>query len=114
MEQPERLFFEVAHNLQRAPLCDYLQHGYETRDLFEAALEKLVQRWHDRIGEQIDKRNDFLRLRFHDTPGGLPDEAWLPRYLLTSTEMPDYLVEPEKTEYDELEEELDRIFAFDP
>lgn len=100
------------HDLSRAPLRDHLMHGYETRREFEEALRGLVRRWEGRIGESIAERNEFHRLRFHDTPGGLPDEAWLPRYLLLPAAMPDYLVERENHVRDELEEELDRIFAY--
>ena len=63
------------------------------------------------VGESVGERNGFLRLRFHDTPGGLPDEAWIPRYLLLKADMPGHLVET--VERDETEEELDRIFGFD-
>ena len=113
MSQTERTFYAVTDDLNRAPLRDYMMHGYETRSKFETALRELAQRWHGRVGECVDERNGFLRLRFHDTPGGLPDEAWLPRYLLLPTAMPDYLAERENSVHDETEEELDRIFGFD-
>lgn len=107
----ERTFYVVTDDLSRAPLRDHMFNGYESRRGFEKALRELARRWHGRVGESVGERNGFLRLRFHDTPGGLPDEAWIPRYLLLKADMPGHLVET--VERDETEEELDRIFGFD-
>ena len=73
----------------------------------------LVARWRDRIGEAIDERHEFLLLRFHDTPGGVPDEAWLPRLVLKSVPVPDYMLEEESSSSDSINEELDKAFGFD-
>ena len=93
---------------EAAPLEDFLMHGYEERLDFLRAVRRLTDRWHDRVGEAIDERNGFLLLRFHDTPGGRPDEAWLPLYLLT-----DAGVMPEEPPRDELEDEITEAFGFD-
>lgn len=95
-----------------APLRDYMMHGYETRKEFVDALGHLVERWGERIGEQIDERNGFVKLRFHDTPGGYTDEAWLPLYLIDETEIPEYIVDMER-EPDPIEQELDHAFGID-
>lgn len=106
----ERQFYLVASNLRDAPIRNYMFHGYNNEDDFYDALHRLIDRWRGRIGESIGERHGFLLLRFHDTPGGKPDEAWLPRYLLKQTAMPEYLREEQK---DEAEIELDRAFGFD-
>lgn len=102
-------FFRVADSLDAAPLDDHLRHGYERRADFLHALRRLLNYWGGRVGERIDERNKFLRLRFHDTPGGLPDEAWLPLFLLSPAPIPDYM----QDDTDETEAELDRAFGFD-
>jgi len=104
-------FFLVATSLADVPLNGHLHHdyGYEERSEFAAALRRLIHYWGGRVGERCDERNKFLRLQFHDTPGGLPDKAWLPLLLLTPTAIPDYLQEEPQ---DETEKELDRIFGF--
>ena len=103
-------FFRVARTLDGLPLADYLHHGYETRDEFRTALRRLTDRWGGRIGEYVSERNKFLLLRFPDTPGGVPDEAWLPLYMLTPCERSPYAGKPER---DPDEEELNRAFGFD-
>lgn len=103
-------YFRVATTLDDAPLRDYLDNGYETRNDFSNALLRLLDRWAGRTGERIGERSKFLHLRFHDTPGGKPDEAWLPIYLLSSVPMPDNLRTYPK---DAMEEELDRAFGFE-
>lgn len=107
----ERKFYRVASDFRDAPLRDHHFHGFETMDEFEQALRRLVKRWKGRIGEAITERHDFILLRFHDTPGGKPDEEWLPRYLLKPSPMPEYMLD--KTAQDEMEKELDDIFGFD-
>ena len=104
-------YFEVADTLEKAPLNDHLKHGYETREEFVDALRRLLDRWSGRVGECVGDRNRFLHLRFHDTPGGVPDEAWLPIYLLTPVEQCDLIDEEEPPS--ELEMEVDRAFGFD-
>lgn len=94
-------YYRVDSNTDRVPLNDYLEHGYETRGEFLQSVESLVRRWggrkgecieercyHGRDGETIDQRLRQLHLRFHDTPGGLPDMAWLPLYLLSPVPAP--------------------------
>lgn len=93
-------YFRVAATLEDAPLKEYLYYGYETCSEFSTALRRLVDRWSGRVGESIDVRNKFLLIRFHDTPGGKPDEAWLPCFLLTPESISDQMDEP--TEEDEL------------
>ena len=107
------LFFRVASTISNAPLRDCLWHGYESRDDFKRGLRNLVGLWHDRVGECIEERNGFLRLRFHDTPGGVPDEEWLPSYLLHQVDPPPYITESRNSEEEELERELDEAFGFD-
>lgn len=107
--EEERKFYRVRNTIDGAPLRDHLLHGYETRRDFSDALRHLVEMWSGRVGECVAERHGFMRLRFHDTPGGRPDEEWLPPYLLDPAEMPDYL-KPDDTP--EIEKELDEIFAF--
>ena len=106
-------FFLVDKNYYRAPLDEHLQHGYEDRDMFVDALRKLTRRYGGRTGENIDNRNGFLKLRFYDNAGGGTEDAWLPLYLLTPTEMPAYLEPVTPSEDDEIIRELDEAFGFD-
>lgn len=99
-------FFLVGSSMDGLPLGDHLDHGYEERQDFVAALRRLIERWGGRIGERVGERNKFLQLRFHDTPGGRPDEVWLPLYMLKPVDKPRY-------QEDERDEELDLVFGFD-
>lgn len=110
MQEVTGKYYTVASDILRAPLQDYLMHGYETRLDFRAAVRRLIDLWKGRTGECIDERNGFRLLRFHDTPGGMPDEEWLPGYLLDPSEVPEYMV-PEPV--DEIERELDEAFGFE-
>lgn len=96
-------FYRVSGDMSRVPEGDYADHGYETRSDFREAVRALMRYWrgregeaveerwfHGKEGEAIDHRHRQLRIRFHDTPGGLPDEAWLPLYLLDPIPIPDY------------------------
>lgn len=108
----KRYFYRVVsdiHAIDRI-VRDHLFHGYEDRQDFSEALRRLIHRWGGRTGESISERNGFRLLRFHDTPGGRPDEEWIPGYLTEVTDMPDYLQEP--TEYDRIIAELDEAFGF--
>lgn len=105
------LFYRVTDTIEAAPLSQYREHGYESRDEFRDALRDIVQRWKGRVGECISRRHEFLQLRFHDTPGGRPDEAWIPDYLTESTEMPEWIREAIKP-VDPIERELDETFGF--
>lgn len=107
----ERKFYRVSNDPDDAPLRDYLEHGFESYRDFLNAVRRIVDLWHYRVGESVDERNGFRRLRFHDTPGGKPDEAWIPVYLLTETEIPGYMCE--QTPIDEIEEDIDKAFGFD-
>lgn len=111
----ENSFCRVNNNLDNAPLQDHLLHGYEYRQDFQLALQQLIDRWHDRIGEQIDERSGFIRLRFYDTPGGLPDEAWLPTYLLTPIAQAPrgQNAQSPRGPNDSLENEINLAFGFD-
>lgn len=102
-------FFQVDRNTDRAPMDDYVSHGYETRRDFREALRRLLDLWGGRTGEMVGHRHGFLRLKFRDIPFG-SEEGWLPLYLLTPVAIPDYLNQPEP---DPIEQELDRAFGFD-
>ena len=108
-----REYYRVVSDLSKAPVNDYLMNGYESRWDFHRALSRLVNRWHDRVGEAVDEKHGFLFLRFHDTPGGLPDEEWLPRYLLESVPAPDYMQQNSTDSSEEIKNELDKAFEFD-
>lgn len=104
--------YTVITTLRNAPLRDHLQHGYEFEDDFRHALRTLINRWRNRTGECIEERSGFLRLRFHDTPGGRPDEEWLPLYLLQEVTTPPYATETAADSHDD-DHELDQAFGFD-
>jgi len=119
-------FYRVMKNMDRVPLRDYMDHGYETRQDFCDAVRELISRWggregecfeerawHGKEGEAIDQRHRALHLRFHDTPGGLPDEAWLPLYLLEPIPTPPGLIPHEPTEEELLQQEIDEALGFD-
>lgn len=106
-------FFLVSTNSENAPLDKYMLHGYEERQPFKSALDKLVKRWGGRAGKNMEERNGFLRLRFYDNPGGITEDAWLPDYLLTPTSVPSYLVSHDPTQDEKTEAELDEAFGFD-
>lgn len=99
----------VMSDMSQAPLSDHLMHGYESRRDFCSALRKLIDRWHGRVGERIDERHGFLLLRFHDTPGGKPEEAWLPTYLLQLIDSQD---DSDSDSSDEITAELNSIYGF--
>lgn len=84
----ERRFYRVSRDPYDAPLRDFLLHGFSDRLSFLHAVRRLTERWHDRVGEKTGERNGFFLLRFHDTPGGKPDEDWIPEYLLKETDVP--------------------------
>ena len=104
-------YYRVSSDPYDAPLDDFLQHGYEERIMFFRGVLALVQRWHDRVGLCVGSRNGFFLLRFHDTPGGKPDEAWIPDYLLKPACMPEEasVQDPD----DGMTEEIDKAFGFD-
>lgn len=104
-------FYRVVTDLSEAPISDYLMHGYTSKWDFYHALFDLACRWENRIGECVEERHDFRRLRFHDTLGGRPDEEWFPKYILRPAPVPEYLRPPTPEEL--LEEELDRAFGFE-
>lgn len=96
-------FYRVSDDMSRVPIRDCFYHGYTTSKDFKEAIQALVNRWkgregeciekrcfHGKYGEPFDERNCQLLLRFHDTPGGSPDEAWLPLYILEAIPVPDY------------------------
>ena len=103
----------VASTPRNAPLHDHLQHGYEFEEDFRSALRKIISRWHDRVGECVGERSGFLRIRFHDTPGGNPDEEWLPTYLLQEVATPPYAGQPSDDSQPDKGHELNRAFGFD-
>lgn len=113
LEEASTGFFRVSDTIDGINLRDHSSHGYEDQADFRRALQQLVDRWGGRTGQYVGSRHDFLRLHFTDQPGG-GDEAWLPLYLLTAAEKPEYIVrrEREEAERDPWEEELDRAFGF--
>lgn len=119
-------FYRVSDDMSRLPIKDYLDHGYETKSDFYQAASDLVERWrgregecieerawHGKDGEAIDQRHRALRLRFHDTPGGYPDEAWIPLYLLEPILTPEYAIHRDPTLDELIDRELDEAFGFD-
>ena len=104
------LSFVVSDGIAGAPLSDFLMHGYESRQDFRDALRALVGLWKGRTGECVAERNGFLLLRFHDTPGGRPDEAWIPLYLLRQID--GVCRAGDDGERDETEAEIDAAFGF--
>ena len=109
----ERKFYRVIHDTWNIKLPDHLENGFEDRQEFRRAVSKIIERWHDRIGEAIDERHGFLLLRFYDTPGGVLDQDWLPPYLLRPVEAPEYITSDEPSSSEELTEELYRAYGFD-
>jgi len=109
-EPGEGPFFRVARNMDRAPLRDHLWWGYEEKSDFRLALRGLLDRWRCRVGECVGERHGLRLLRFHDTPGGRPDEAWLPEFLLEPAPRPDYFDVPAP---DPARRELEEAFGFD-
>lgn len=105
-------FYRVVNDIWGLRLPDPLEHGYETEQDFRQALRRLVGRWRGRVGEAVGERHGFFLLRFHDTPGGRPDEAWFPAYILQEVDAPDYM-SADQDETDEITKELDRIFGFE-
>lgn len=103
-------FYAVTEDLGRVPLRDHLWHGYEDKWDFYRALRGLARKWAGRVGECVDARHGFLLLRFHDTPGGMPDEEWFPEYLLREADAP---VPVDGGHADEAGEAIDRAFGFD-
>lgn len=105
----KREFYRVINDRWDLELPSHLEHGYEERREYRAAIRRLLEIWHGRIGESVCERSDHIRLRFYDTPGGMPDEAWLPRYLLTPVDPP----EEESDSSDGTGGELTKAFGFD-
>lgn len=105
-------FFRVSARASAGILDDHLHHGYEDRSVFAAAIARLTERWGGRVGQSVGERNRFLLLRFHDTPGGLPDEAWLPLFLLTPCPAPPYAPGRDPAPSESIRDELDEAFGF--
>ena len=104
-------YYTITTTMRNVPLREHLQHGFEFEDDFRRAIRELMERWRGRIGECVGEKNGFLVLRFHDTPGGIPDKARLPRYILEPCDAPPYAryKEPE----DEMQREIDEAFGFE-
>jgi hypothetical protein len=101
-------YYKMVNSLYDITVPDHLEYGYEFRRDFRHALWMLIDRWRGRTGECIGEKNGFRLLRFHDTPGGKPDEAWLPCCLLESADPP-----PADEHADEQAEEIMRAFGID-
>ena len=105
-------YYTVICNLFLIKLPNPLEYGYEYISDFSRALWRIIDTWKGRVGECIEERNGFRHLRFHDTPGGKPDEMWIPDCLLVEEEHPMYTAPEPEEEPDEFEAELDRILGF--
>ena len=108
----EHRFYRVTTDFYHLRVPDPHLHGYETEREFRRALQRLAGHWKGRVGERIGERNGFWLLRFHDTPGGRPDEAWLPTFLLLEVKEPPH-VNATAPAADESNSELDGVFGFD-
>lgn len=106
-------FYIVTSNMNDVPLRDHLLHGYESHDDFARSIRRLIGRWDGRIGECIGEKHGFLLLRFHDTPGGSPDEEWLPRYLLKPSENPGNRKDDEQKQGNDDKNEIENAFGFE-
>ena len=49
-------FYRVTDDIRRAPIRDYLDHGYETRQEFCDAVRELISRWGGREAECFEER----------------------------------------------------------
>ncbi len=103
-------FYEVVPDYDAAPVKQYREHGYDSKWDFYLALREIGERWKGRVGECVAERHEFRRLRFHDTPGGKPDEAWIPNYLMKPTEMPEWIREALKP-VDPIEQEIEEALG---
>lgn len=117
--------YRVITDLSRAPLRDYLFYGFESEREFRNAMLELLDLWGGRCGEAvserswmgsegevIDQRHRALRLRFHDTLGGCPDEAWLPLYLLDAADVTDGCRYHDPTSEELVNREIDEALGF--
>lgn len=106
-------FFRVCGDIRRVPLDDYYKYGCLSRREFYESTCCVIYKWGNREGECVEKclyhgenfdtfddRLTLLRLRFHDTPGCLPDEAWIPQYLADPIPIPEYAKWHTMTEYE--------------
>jgi hypothetical protein len=101
-------YYVVVNNVTQRLIDEHMMHGYADKWDFLKALRSILELWKGRVGECVEERYGFLCLRFHDTPGGKPDEAKIPIYLLEPTEAP-----PEEEREVEFTKELDEAFGFD-
>lgn len=106
-------YYKVISNLYTIRMPNPLEYGYEYQSDFRRALWRIIDLWKGRVGECIDERNSFFRLRFYDTPGGRFDESWIPCCILVEEEHPQYTAPEPEEEPDEFIKELDEIMGFD-
>ena len=109
----ERKFFRVIPHTWYLKLPDPQMNGYENETLFRQAVDKLVNLWGKRTGEAISERNGFYYIRFHDTPGGRFDEAWLPKYILEPVPAPEYVATIEENVVDDVTQQMNEAYGFD-
>ena len=68
--------------------------------------------FHGIDGVSTDNSLRLLRLRFHDTPGCRPDEAWIPLYLADPVPTPPYAQPRKLTRNEQLLEELQNFILW--
>lgn len=111
-EETNGKFYLVTTRISGIPLSEHLEHGYEDKWDFLHAVQALASRWKGRIGECVGERHDFYLLRFHDTPGGKPDEEWIPKYILQPVDRSECAGAGAVSPSEE-QRELDDAFSFD-
>ncbi len=102
--------FYLVKSVRDYRTADHLEHGYETECDYRRALRILQSRFAGRVGECVDEKHGFLRLRFTDTPDASPVYGWFPPILLAQTEPPE---QDENLRTETAKSPLDEIFGFD-
>ena len=92
---------------------DHLWQGYEKEWDYYAALKKQYDMWRGRVGVCIGKKAGMVRLRFYDTPGGKPDEAWLSAFMLKPVPATERSLADAPEERGQTDRVLDEAFGFD-
>lgn len=106
----KKTFYLVLPTLQYDRSEHHL-YGYETENAFSTAINNLFLQWRNHVGECIDRRFGFLRLRFCNCYGGHED-VWLPKFMVRQTAPPEESPVQDDEEA-EIEKTLDKVFGFD-